>query len=121
MTRPGSSVKSPAITSAPENRDHGAAMFGDLVPVRPQDGQRKHDQHDDRQQVNRAPGTDQPDLVDPEELIATVTMSRTQTQPTVRWGKVPFGAANWTRPSTKANIAAKAWSEIAGAASNCGA
>src|SRR6266702_2946688 len=48
-------------------------------------------------------------------------MSRTQTQPTVRWGKVPFGAANWTRPSKKADIAAKAWSEIAEAASSSGA
>ena len=42
------------------------------------------------------------------ELTATVAISVTQIQPRVRWGSVPLGAANWTRPSTKAAIAAKA-------------
>ena len=42
------------------------------------------------------------------ELSATDAISNTQIQPIVRWGKVPFGAANCTTPSTKAVIAAKA-------------
>ena len=42
------------------------------------------------------------------ELAATMAIRPTQIQPTVRCGSVPFGAANWTRPSAKAAIAAKA-------------
>src|ERR1700722_15012880 len=41
-------------------------MVGAIVTARPPYGQRKRDQHEDRQQMDRAPGTDQPDLVDPE-------------------------------------------------------
>jgi hypothetical protein len=33
---------------ARENRDHGAAMLDDLTPVRAPDGEREHDQHEDR-------------------------------------------------------------------------
>src|SRR5258707_10976903 len=55
------------------------------------------------------------------ELAATQAIKRTQIQPSVRWGKVSFGAANCTRPSTKADIAAKACSGIAGTASSSGA
>src|SRR6266403_5307522 len=55
------------------------------------------------------------------ELTATDTIRDIQTQPSVRWGKVPFGAANCTTPSTKAVMAAKAWTGIAGAASSSGA
>src|SRR5450631_4262044 len=49
-----------------KNENHDAAMIGDLVTVRLPHGERKHRQRKDRQQVNRAPRTDQPDLVDPE-------------------------------------------------------
>src|SRR5258707_6048882 len=55
------------------------------------------------------------------ELTATDTVRDIQTQPKVRWGKVPFGAANCTTPSRKAVMAAKAWRGIAGAASSSGA
>ena len=52
-------------------------------------------------------------------MVATVTISATQSQPTVRWGKVPLGAASCTAPSANAAIAANActWVER-GAASN---
>ena len=43
-----------------------------------------------------------------EPLTVTMAIRPTQIQPTVRCGSVPFGAANWTRPSAKAAIAAKA-------------
>src|SRR6476661_75873 len=55
------------------------------------------------------------------ELSATTAIRDTQTQPSVRWGKVPFGADNCTTPSRKAVMAAKAWRGIAGAASSSGA
>src|ERR1700722_13971319 len=55
------------------------------------------------------------------ELAATASIKTTQIQPMVRWGSVPFGAASWITPSTKAAIAAKAWTGIAGAASSNGA
>src|SRR6266536_5321781 len=55
------------------------------------------------------------------ELSATASITPTQIQPTVRWGMVPFGAANCAMPSTKAAIAAMAWSTIAGGASSSGA
>ena len=48
------------------------------------------------------------------ELTATAAISATQIQPMVRWGNVPLGAANWTMPSTKAAIAAKACIGICG-------
>src|SRR5438132_2327925 len=44
------------------------------------------------------------------ELSATASMRPTKIQPMVRWGMVPFGAANCTMPSAKAAIAAMAWS-----------
>ena len=43
---------------------------------------------------------------------ATAAIRPTQIQPMVRCGSVPLGAANWTMPSTKAPIAANAWSGI---------
>src|SRR5262245_31061199 len=55
------------------------------------------------------------------DVVATVTMSRTQIHPKVRWGSVPLGAASCTAPSPKAAKAAKAWIWIAGAAFNSGA
>src|SRR5712692_2755163 len=54
------------------------------------------------------------------ELIATTNIIATQMPPSVRCGSVPLGAANCTRPSTKALIAAKAWSWIAGEAESSG-
>src|SRR3954452_16552591 len=53
------------------------------------------------------------------DVVATVTIRATQSQPTVRWGKVPLGAASCTAPSANAAIAANActWVER-GAASN---
>src|SRR6266404_7149376 len=55
------------------------------------------------------------------ELSATDAIKNIQTQPSARWGKVPFGAANCTTPSRKAVMAAKAWRGIAGGASSSGA
>ena len=55
------------------------------------------------------------------EVAATITMSKTQIHPIVRWGSVPFGAASCTAPIAKAANAAKACSWIAGAAFNSGA
>src|SRR5260370_41243749 len=55
------------------------------------------------------------------ELTGTDAIRHIQTQPSVRWGKVPFGAANCTTPSRKAVMAAKAWRGIAGGASSNGA
>src|SRR5712692_9251984 len=54
------------------------------------------------------------------ELSATASIRPTQIQPTVRWGMVPFGAANCAMPSAKAAIAAVAWSTMAGEASSNG-
>ncbi len=42
------------------------------------------------------------------ELTATVAIRATQIHPSVRWGNVPLGLANWTMPSTNAVMAAKA-------------
>jgi hypothetical protein len=46
--------------------------------------------------------------MNPEQLIATDSISPTQIQPSVRCDKVPLGAASWTTPSPNAVIAAKA-------------
>jgi hypothetical protein len=51
---------------AGENQDHDAAVIGDAVTVRNPCPDWKHDQREDRQQMNRALRTYQPDLVDPE-------------------------------------------------------
>src|ERR1700722_674667 len=51
---------------ARENRDHDQAMIPDLMTVRPPDGEWNRDQHQDREQVDRAPNSHQPDLMDPE-------------------------------------------------------
>ena len=65
-------------------------MIGRRGAVRAPDGQRQHDEREDRQQMDRAPGTDQRDLVDPERAAATAAISSTQIQPSVRCGKVPL-------------------------------
>jgi hypothetical protein len=50
MIRPGSSVNSPAITSAPrENQDHDAAMIRDLMPMRLPHAERNGNEREDRQ------------------------------------------------------------------------
>src|ERR1700737_5491770 len=51
---------------ARERKDHDAAMIRDAVAVRHPDPERKHRKREDRQQVDRAPRTEQPDLMDPE-------------------------------------------------------
>src|SRR5437899_9688784 len=55
------------------------------------------------------------------ELSTTVSISPAQTQPTVRCGIVPFGAASWIAPSAKAPSAAKAWIWMTAGAANSGA
>jgi hypothetical protein len=42
------------------------------------------------------------------ELTQTTSISAAHTQPTLRCGKVPFGAESCTRPSPNAAMAAKA-------------
>jgi hypothetical protein len=44
---------------AGEKQDHDAAVVGDLVTMRPPYAERKRDQREDRQQMDRAPGSDQ--------------------------------------------------------------
>jgi hypothetical protein len=83
-------------------------MIAHPVTVRHPHARRKRDQGEDRQQMDRAPRADQPDLMDPERATATEAIRPTQIQPSVPWGKVPFGAASCTTPSTKAAIAANA-------------
>ena len=95
-------------------------MIGDAVMVRHPCPDWKHDQGEDRQQVNRAPRPSRIWWIQ-KELTATDAIRHIQTQPSVRWGKVPFGAANCTTPSRKAVMAAKAWRGIAGGASSNGA
>ena len=53
---------------AGEQPDHRAAMRDHLMGVRAPDRERQHDKHEDGQQVDRAPGTEQTNLVDPERL-----------------------------------------------------
>src|ERR1700746_4018719 len=72
--------------------------------------------------VDRAPGADRPDLVDPKRGAGNDCHQRDLRSS--RWSNAdarPLGAANWTSPGAKAAIAAKAWSRIAGAASSSGA
>ena len=68
MIRPGSSVNSPATTQrAGEDRDHRAAMVATRgACARATRASGSIDQREDRQQMDRAPRTDQPDLMDPE-------------------------------------------------------
>src|SRR5260370_36205235 len=49
-----------------ENQDHDAAMIRDPVTVRHPYAEWERHQREDRQQMDRAPGTYQPDLMDPE-------------------------------------------------------
>jgi hypothetical protein len=96
-------------------------MPADAVAPRVQDRERQHREREDREQMDRAPRTPHVSSWIQNELVATVTMSRTQIQPMVRWGSVPLGAASCTAPSPKAAKAAKACSWMAGAAFNSGA
>ena len=59
--------------------------------------------------------------MDPERTDRDRAISATQIQPTVRCGKVPFGAANCTMPSANAAMAAKACNGIVPEASSSGA
>jgi hypothetical protein len=51
--------------SAAEDADHDVAMATDMVVMAADDGDRQQNEHQDRQQVDRAPGAEQPELVDP--------------------------------------------------------
>src|SRR3978361_752720 len=51
---------------AGKNTDHGPAVRIHVVTMRAPDAEREHYQREDRQQMDRAPRTDQPDLMDPE-------------------------------------------------------
>ena len=42
---------------AGKDRDHGVAMPADTVTPRVQDGERQHDEREDREQMDRAPRT----------------------------------------------------------------
>ena len=110
MIRPGTKVNSP--------REQRAAKIEIIDPVaatgaRAALREHQHDRREDRQQMDRAPGADQSDLVDPERAIATSHQHHPDPAE-VRCGSVPFGAANCTMPSANAAIAAKAWSGMAG-------
>lgn len=52
--------------------------------------------------------------------IATSDIDATQIQPMARCGKVPFGAASWMPPRTKAAMAGKACKRTANGASRRG-
>ena len=52
--------------STGEDQDHDAAMIGDPMLVRLPDAEWNRHQREDRQQMDRAPGANQPDPMDPE-------------------------------------------------------
>ena len=95
---------------AGKNGDHGVAVPLDAVAPRMHDRKRQRRQREDRKQMDRAPPTPDAQVVIQNELAATVTMRATQSQPMVRWGSVPLGAASWIAPSPRAANAAKACS-----------
>ena len=66
MMRPGQKVKSPAITSAPVNSPTMALRWSLAMTHGMDHGGREHDQCEDRQQIDRAPLTPHPQIVDPE-------------------------------------------------------
>src|SRR6202165_3871091 len=122
MMRPGTSVNAPAMTRAPRKREimarrcsatrwrcaaHTASGRGISVKIDSR-GIGLHGPHSRIWWIRN-------------ELSATASMRPTKIQPMVRWGMVPFGAANCTMPSAKAAIAAMAWSAIGGGASSNGA
>src|SRR5262245_27943356 len=106
---------------ANKDGDHGVAVPIDAMPPGMGDGERQHREGEDREQVDRAPWPPNAQVVDPERSRRPITMSKTQIQPIVRWGSVPFGAASCTAPIAKAANAANACSRIAGSAFNSSA
>src|SRR3954470_23193405 len=67
MMRPGQKVKSPAITSAPVNSPTMALRWSLTRMTHGVDHRgREHDQCEDRQQMDRAPLTPYPQIMDPE-------------------------------------------------------
>src|SRR5215831_3588654 len=122
MMRPGMRVKRPATTSAPAKM---AIMALRCLPTRWRRACKTASGSIASVKIaSRWIGLHGPHMCSSwiqNELVATVTMSRTQIQPMVRWGIVPLGAASCTAPSPKAAKAAKACSWMAGAAFNSGA
>jgi len=68
---------------AGENPDHDPPMIDDAMPMREPHAERKHDQRENRQQMDRAPGTPEFDLVDPERTQRDRQIRTTQIQPIV--------------------------------------
>ena len=54
---------------------HGEPMTDDIVAARAPHADRNDNQREDRQQVDRAPGTEQANLVDPERIELPVALS----------------------------------------------
>src|SRR5262249_20582616 len=69
-------------------------MPADAVMPGMQDREGEHREREDREQMDWAPWAQMRNSWIQNELAATVTMSRTQIQPNVRWGSVPLGAAS---------------------------
>ena len=85
MMRPGRNVKAPAITSAPKKMAiMTRRFFLHRMPARMPNGEREHDQRENRQQVNGTPRP--PELISwmKKALTLTSVISPTQIQPTVR-------------------------------------
>src|SRR5258705_6515009 len=55
------------------------------------------------------------------DVVVTVTIRATQSQPMVRWGNVPFGAASCTAPRANAALAANACTWVDRGAASSGA
>jgi hypothetical protein len=67
MMRPGTNVNAPAINKAPtKTRDHGPSVLRHAMPMRRKQGGRQGDESEDRQQMDRTEGTDEPDLMNSE-------------------------------------------------------
>jgi hypothetical protein len=92
-----------------------------VMPPRVPDRHRQHSQRENREQMDRAPGSPQADFVDEKGGDADYGHQAHPDPTDGRCGSVPFGAVNYTSASRKAAIAAKACNWIVGEALSNGA